>query len=287
MNRLLVLLLCFGLAFALLACAADDDSSPAAEPADDDDDSDDDHDEDTVDDDGDDDDDALPPECYEPGGDEPTSRNLTPAFSADYYAQQSSLYFDTLDSGADPLSVPEYSILVARWEWPPWLKLTGLGKPSMVWIDRILRLYPTSIPERDCRGFDEQPFGRCHVVFYYNDGEPCPIYEEFTFNDLGEITFIEAWSDLPEFFPTPDFGDVWAQGPAVRRLSTAVPGLGKPDGLIDLDGDCMRQVAGQNEDVADFLDHAVDPLVSWILDYLAWGRDSFSVGCGWTRACRQ
>lgn len=37
-----------------------------------------------------------------------------------------------LSTGADPGSVPEYSPLVARWEWPPWLYLTGYKKDLMI-----------------------------------------------------------------------------------------------------------------------------------------------------------
>ena len=82
----------------------------------------------------------------------------------------------------------------------------------MMKLDFFLTLYPTKVINRVCKGFNVQPFGRCHVTFMYkgHDGR-VDIYEEFTFNDQGEITFIEAWTDSPEFFPTDDFSDYWAK----------------------------------------------------------------------------
>ena len=153
------------------------------------------------------------------------------------------MYFDTMDSDKDRDVIPAYSELVARWEWPPWLKLTGYKREQIIQLDKLLRLYPSVIPERDCRYFDTQPFGRCRVVFYYesHEGQSCPIYEEFTFSEEGEITFIEAWSDLPEFLPMSDPQDIWAEGANVSRLSTRVPGLGNATGRIDLDGSWMLQ----------------------------------------------
>ena len=141
-----------------------------------------------------------------------TADCLSPTMSPEYYVEQAHLYFNTMDTAADRDVGPDYSELVARWEWPPWLRLTGFGRESMIAADILLRLYESTIPIRDCRAFDVHPFGRCRVTFYYaeHDGQPCPIYEEFTFNDAGEITFIEAWSDLPgaaelaEFVEKPD-----------------------------------------------------------------------------------
>ena len=119
---------------------------------------------------------------------------------------QAERYFDALDETADPLSLPSYSPLAARWEWPPWLLLTGFGAEEMENLDHWVKVFTPASIDRDCRFFDEQPFARCYIVFNYADG-PCPIYEEFTFNDAGEMTFIEAWSDLPGMLP---FGDpVW------------------------------------------------------------------------------
>jgi hypothetical protein len=224
----------------------------------------------------DDDDKAL--NCWDEPGSSATSENMTPRQNPEYYIEQSLKYFDTLDSYTDPRSIPNYSPLVARWEWPPWLKLTGFGEKSMIWIDLLLKLYPTSIPVRDCRAFPVQPFGRCHVVFYYQE-EPCSIYEEFTFNDQGEMTFIEAWSDIPGLLPTSDPSDYWAEGPDVYRLSTKIPGLGNATGLIDLDSDCLREAASINADVADFANRARFPVVSWVVELINSWDEMMSAGC--------
>jgi hypothetical protein len=225
------------------------------------------------------DDDSGAPNCQSEN-ETRMSTHASPRFLPEYYAEQSSMYFDTLDSDADPLSVPNYSTLVARWEWPPWLKLTGFGSESMIWIDRLLRLYPTSVSERDCRAFDRQPFGRCRVVFYYNGDDPCPIYEEFTFNDQGQITFIEAWSDLPGYLPSDDPDDRWAEDTRVRRLSTKIPGLGSRSGMIDPGGYCMQRAADRDGDIADFVMRAGNPVFWWVREFTA-NPNSFSTGCGW------
>jgi hypothetical protein len=224
------------------------------------------------------DDDASPPPCWDQPGDGAASVKLKPRQEPSYYVAQSLKYFDTLDSSANRNSIPNYSPLVARWEWPPWLKLTGLGSEAMIVFDRLLTLYPTTIPERNCRAFTVEPFGRCHVVFYY-EKQPCAIYEEFTFNDQGEMTFIEAWSDIPGLLPDSDPGDYWAEDADVHRLSTKVPGLGNADGLLNLDGECMQEAANADPDVADFLARAKNPVRSWIKEFLTYGKNMMSLGC--------
>ena len=78
------------------------------------------------------------------------------------------------------------------------------GRENIEASDTLLRAYPSIVEERDCRGFDTQPFGRCRVVFYYDDpeheGRGCPIYEEFVFNDDGGITWIERGLSGPGCF---------------------------------------------------------------------------------------
>ena len=61
----------------------------------------------------------------------------------------------------------------------------------IVTTNAALALDPSTVPVRDCRAFSVQPFARCYVTFEYAEGS-CPIYEEFVFNDQGEMTFIEA-----------------------------------------------------------------------------------------------
>ncbi|MBK7971886.1 MAG: hypothetical protein IPK07_00765 [Deltaproteobacteria bacterium] len=212
----------------------------------------------------------------EPGA---TSQCRTATLEPSYYVEQSETYFDTLDSSVSPFVQPSYSPLVARWEWPPWLLLTGYTDESLILTDIALKLFPTRIAEIECRFFDVQPFGRCHMVFDY-EGLPCPIYEEFTFNDAGQMTFIEAWSDFVPFLPTDDPDDRWAEGADVHRLSTEVPGLGNADGLIDLGAPWMEEAASTDADVAEFVRRARDPWATWIAEVVRnVGTDLQGVGC--------
>ncbi len=227
-----------------------------------------------------------PDPCDAGDGEAAPSTCLQPTMDADHYTRWSGAYFDTMDSTVEqhPEDMP-YSELVARWEWPPWLKLTAYTRDNIVATDNLLVLYPSIIPERDCRFFDVQPFGRCRVTFYYEDedheGRGCPIYEEFTFNDAGEITWIEAWSDLPGMLPSPD-DDPWAEGDEVNRLSTRIPGLGNAEGKIDLDSEWMEAAAEEDEDVADFVVRANDWYATWADELDAsGGLLMWETGCGW------
>lgn len=206
---------------------------------------------------------------------------LTPKFAPEYYVDQANKYFDTLDTSADPENVPTYSELVARWELPPWLWLTGYTRENMViTTDLAVALDPSTVPERDCRAFSVQPFARCYVTFEYEEG-PCPIYEEFVFNDQGEITFIEAWSDQAEYLPMDGLNDPWAEGPDVRRLSTRVPGLGSETGLIDLDSEAMQQAAEGDPELAEFVRRAKDFWPTYLEAVQEAGPDYYARGCGW------
>ena len=213
-----------------------------------------------------------------------TADCLQPTMEPEYYIEQAHLYFNTMDTAEDRTIHPNYSELVARWEWPPWLYLTAFGYDNIMSTDTLLRAYPSTIPERECLFFEEQPFARCRVVFYYEDpdheGRGCPIYEEFAFNDAGEMTFIEAWSDLPGHLPMPD-SDEWAEGTEVSRLSTRVPGLGKPNGLIDLEASDMTTAAAEDPDIANFVHRANNWLETWSEAYTDAGDDLWERGCGW------
>ena len=187
---------------------------------------------------------------------------LTPKQPPEYYVEQSVMYFDTLASDVSVLVQPNYSLMVVRWEWPPWLLLTGLGNANLILTDVALKLFPTVIAEIDCRAFDTQPYGRCHMVFDYS-GELCPIYEEFSFNDQGEITFIEAWTDLPGWTPTTE-DDYWAEGEHVKRLATRVPGLGNANGLVDFDATWMEEAAKQDADVGELMKRGRRPYGTYL-----------------------
>ena len=150
----------------------------------------------------------------------------------------------------------------------------------MIDVGLLLKEFDTStIPERDCRAFPKQPFARCYVVFEY-DGESCPIYEEFTFNDAGEMTFIEAWSDLPGLLPMDRNRDPWAERTDIGRLSSRIPGLGNETGRIDLDSTWMREAAATDPDVADFAVRAADQW-TWWMDELEAAENLYERGCGW------
>ena len=216
--------------------------------------------------------------CDSPGA---LSTCLNPTMSEAYYIEQSSAYFDTMDYTVDLSEWPPYSELVARWEWPPWLKLTAFTRENIESTDTLLQLYPSTVPERECKAFDTQPFGRCYVVFYYDDhqGRGCPIYEEFTFNAQGEITFIEAWSDVDGLRPQ-HTDDRWAED-GIYRLSDILPGLGTSSGLIDLASEEMSLAADENPDIADFVYRANNWQETWMEEYANAGDDLWDRGCGW------
>ncbi len=192
------------------------------------------------------------------------STKLSPQFAPEYYIDQGMKYFDTLDTYASRSSKPKYSRNVLRWEWYPWLKLTGY-KRWMMKLDVLLILYPTAVIDRDCRFFKVQPFSRCRVAFSYKGvDELIKIYEEFTFNDKGEITFIEAWTDEAPLLPMNPELDPWAELENVKRLSTKVPGLGTPKGLIKLSDKNLKYMATQDEDVLDLTQRMKKPIRYWL-----------------------
>lgn len=207
-----------------------------------------------------------PPLTIEPncGSEAALSTCLTPKFSPEYYAEQGVKYFKTMQSDIPNYVIPKYSDLVIRWEWKPWLLLTGYERDGLIKSDILLKLNPTSYDLLDCRYFDTQPFCRCHVIFNYS-GEPCPIYEEFTFNDQGEITFIEAWSDYESLLPMTSGADgIWDEDEYwgkkdVYRLSTKVPGLGNATGRININSDAMKKAVKVDKDVADLVRRIKDP----------------------------
>lgn len=219
--------------------------------------------------------------CVNAGTEAATAGCLVPTMEPAYYVDQANKYFDTLDTSQPVESIPNYSDLVARWEWPPWLLLTGYERQPMIDSSLLLREGdPSTVPVRDCRFFDEQPFARCYVVFEYEEGL-CPIYEEFVFNDAGEMTFIEAWSDIPGMLPFTDANDRWAEGADVSRLSTRVPGLGNADGRIDPAADWMTEAAADDEVLLDFIYRANDFWATWLEQLSDSPEDFFAIGCGW------
>jgi len=208
---------------------------------------------------------------------------LQPVFTHEYYAGQGIKYFQTMQSDVSVKVQPNYSDLVIRWEWPPWLLLTGFRKNGLIVTDIGLKLNPTAYDLLDCRYFDTQPFCRCHVVFNYG-GTPCPIYEEFTFNNQGEITFIEAWSDYESLLPMKngddgkwDESEYWGMK-EVNRISTKIPGLGNETGRIDPRSACFKDAAASDKDIADLLMRLGDANYQWIKQTLTHSKELES-GC--------
>lgn len=193
------------------------------------------------------------------------STRLTPQFEPAYYIDQGVKYFRTMESSVPAKVQPIYAKKVVRWEWPPWLWLTGYGRGNLIHTDILLKLYSTSYDTIDCRFFPVQPFCRCHVIFNYS-GTRIPIYEEFTFNDQGEITFIEAWSDYPSLLPM-SASDYWAEGENVDRLSSRVPGLGSATGRLQINAAFMRHAALTDTILADMLHRIKHPVSTYIRTY--------------------
>lgn len=199
-------------------------------------------------------------------GDSAYSNVLTPKQTPKYYVEQGIKYFRTMESSV-PISVkPNYADLVVRWEWHPWLLLTGYKRRNLINTDILLKLYPTKYNLIHCRYFEVQPFCRCHVVFNYSE-KLIPIYEEFTFNDQGEITFIEAWSDYPSLLPM-KATDYWAEGDSVNRLSTRVPGLGNATGRINPKASWMKNAAAKDAVLADMLHRIKHPISTYIKELI-------------------
>jgi len=226
---------------------------------------------------------SIPQNC---GSDGALSTCLTPKFDSTYYIEQGVKYFLTMQSDIPNNVVPDYSPFVIRWEWPPWLLLTGLGKDFLITSDILLKLNPTQYYKMDCKYFDEQPFCRCHVIFDYS-GDSCPIYEEFTFNDQGQITFIEAWSDFESKLPENmnagadsvwSEDEYWGKQANIRRLSTKVPGLGNATGSIDIHSSWMSDAAAADKDVEELLRRLKDPVRTYF-QQLASHQLELSHGC--------
>jgi hypothetical protein len=239
----------------------------------------------------------------------------TKKFPPSYYVDQSVKYFLTMESkdpfegspffkkremgigeGAIKKGHPHYEKQVIRWEWPPWLYLTGLTRGWITLLDKFLLAMPTSYDKVECKFFPKNPYGRCHVIFRYGEDHLCPIYEEFTFNKEGEITFIEAWTDAPGWRPyNAEKGDYWAEGfyweqvdpdgppikktYSVNRLSTKVPGLGHPKGLMKYNSRNMVETAKRDRDVEEMLKRLKRPVGQYVKQ-LALNYKQLLKGCG-------
>lgn len=196
---------------------------------------------------------------------QPLSTALTPKLSESYYIEQAHEYFNTLDTSVEK-GKPNYSHRVARWEWPPWLILTAFGRDNIHTIDGLIRASgPCICVNRNIKFFTQNPFVRSVITFHYGDDDvenktnPLRIYEEFTFSDFGDITFIEAWYGQPwlDLLPPLD-SDGWPiSQESVARLSTQIPGLGRHDGVIDFDSNDMIVASNNIQIVGSFRSRAL------------------------------
>lgn len=194
------------------------------------------------------------------------------SWSEEYYVDQALKYFDTLDTYADSDSKPTYGKTVIRWEWFPWLKLTGYKRFAMK-LDFFLKWYPTEVIDRDCRAFSEPPQARCRVTFHYKKSKAIvPIYEEFTFNDFGEMTFIEAWSNEPHLLPMDPDKDFWGEGEDMYRLSTKVPGLNDTaTGEVRTKDKEFKRLAREDSDLYQLRKKMRRPVWNWVGELFRWG----------------
>ena len=179
------------------------------------------------------------------------SSNIEKNLDDHYYQTQCDLYFRNQEykySGEKP----NYSQLSSRWEYQPTGNgLTGYGGDRMHRSDEMIRQSPCEVTNRVYKIYDTQPFGRALVTFYYGDNvetkqNPIHIYEEFTFNSQGQITFIEAWAYDASMAESPSkpFPPDDSRFP---RMSRIIPGLGNSEGLIDITSSAFngsRQLRG-------------------------------------------
>lgn len=188
------------------------------------------------------------------------------------YVEEAHKYFDGLDSELSKSASSHgmmYTTDAIRWEWPPWLLLTGYTGISMSIQDPLLHvggaaleMYVQGVPRssRECRLFKINPFVRCLVFMDMHGSQAnvdedekmhCDIYEEFTYVSSGKISFVEAWAN-----------DVRVKSNGLqKRLSTRVPGLGSHDGQHTLNG-----WAETEDEVLNYLAWAVEeswPDISW------------------------
>jgi hypothetical protein len=225
----------------------------------------------------------IPQNC---GTDGALATCLTPKFDSAYYIEQGVKYFLTMQSDIPINIIPNYADFVIRYEWPPWLLLTGYGKKFMIDSDILLKLNPTKYDTIDCKFFKDQPFCRCHVIFDYS-GEKCPIYEEFVFNDQGQITFIEAWSDFESTLPKNmnagtdgvwSEDEYWAKQKDVRRISTLIPGLGNRTGKINTASSYFLNAVSADSTIADLATRLKNPIITYV-QYLSTHLEELSHGC--------
>ena len=145
-----------------------------------------------------------------------------------YFTQQVEQYFDSLQTGSTLF--PNYAPDVVRFEWQPWLLLTGNGSDNIKFVDSEIRKYTgyCQVKNRKHRYVKKLNMVQSTVEFFYNNStNPIKIYEELTFNKEGQISFIEAWINtdykVDGKLQLPSRGkDGFPEG-EIKRMSLATP----------------------------------------------------------------
>ena len=188
------------------------------------------------------------------------SNSVVPNKDESYYINQANTYFSFLETTSKDHIEPNYSPSLIRWEWEPWLILTGLNDERTLIIDSLIReTGKCECLDRELVFYNTNPFVRCRVTFYYGENKtPIKIYEEFTFDGSGNISFIEAWYDVEDNklqIPEREF-DGWPKFCSVKRLSNLIPGYNKTDFILVLESSEMISQAELYDDVKNFKSRA-------------------------------
>ena len=115
---------------------------------------------------------------------------------AEYYKKQCDVYLDTLAATLHPDEIPNLSENVLRWDWTR-QELTSRNRDTLIAMDVFCTaMAPDRVTGRQHKIYQEQPLGRSKVQFESEDGSGGDVremYMEFTFNEKGQISFVESW----------------------------------------------------------------------------------------------
>ncbi|KAL7556649.1 hypothetical protein ACA910_017588 [Epithemia clementina (nom. ined.)] len=113
---------------------------------------------------------------------------------AEYYIKQCDIFLNTLTTTLRPAKIPNLSKTVMRWDWSH-DRLTGRNRDTLIAMDIFATaVAPEQSVESEHKIYQQQPLGRSMVQFQsVKSGDLRTLYIEFTFNDEGEISFVEVW----------------------------------------------------------------------------------------------
>lgn len=196
---------------------------------------------------------CLPSAC---GTTHALSTCVQPTKGEEYYVGQALNYFAQLDPTQEKRDKALLSKGFLRFEWAPWTLFNGYADKLTHMVDavdgKIGSFFPTSPEHRICTFHETNPFVRCSLIMWSHYDDPrtekapvsdalkgkagCGIYQEFTFDQEGRISFTEVNS---------------VTLPKQTRLSTRVPGLGRT-GEAAVHTDVLHDYSG-NDPHLDFL----------------------------------